>query len=429
MNTIHIGLIGYGTVGQGVAKILHRCAPLYKKQYNADFSLRKVFDRSLAKKDTRYVPAPALAKSIDEVVKDPAVDVVIELIGGTGPAKKLIVEALKGGKHVITANKELIANCGAELFALARKNGRCLYYESAVMAGIPVIKTISEGLAGNRFDSLYGIINGTCNFILTEMFEKHLSFGEALKLAQQNGYAESNPTLDINGMDTAHKLAILIFLAMGKYVPVKDIYTEGITQIDRADIEHAESLGLRIKLLAIAKREEEEIEARVHPTLISGSHPLASINGVLNAAYMEGSHVGKILLSGKGAGQMTAASGVISDLISLAARGADGHLPSNNIISTGKLKLCKIDDIETKFYLRFTAPDKPGTLSKITGVLGKHGIGINSVTQKPHIKKATVPVIMLTDFTTERALRKALNEIHTRKMVSARPVAIRMEKL
>jgi homoserine dehydrogenase len=261
------------------------------------------------------------------------------------------------------------------------------------------------------------------------MTQNHCSFADALKEAQGKGFAESNPTLDINGMDSVHKLAILVYLAFGKFVPIKDIYREGITHISHDDIEYATSLNLTIKLLAIAKKEDKKIEARVHPTLISKDHPLASINSIYNAIYMNTDPLGSSLLSGEGAGQMAAASGVVSDLINFAARGNNAGLPSNLYSEAAGVKLRKIDQIKTKFYIRFMVTDKPGVLSAITGVLGKHNISINSVTQKAHNPTSTVPIIMLTDYATEKMLRLALNKIYKFPFVQSKPVAIRMEKL
>jgi homoserine dehydrogenase len=330
---------------------------------------------------------------------------------------------------VVTANKELIANDGIELFKLAKEKKCRLYYESSVGAGVPVIKTITEGLAGNKFSSIYGIINGTCNFILSEMSQNNVSFNQALDEAQKRGFAESDPSLDVNGMDSVHKLAILTYLAFGKAIAVKDIYREGITHISHDDIEYATSLNLAIKLLAIAKKEEKKIEARVHPTLISKDHPLASINSIYNAVYIKADPLGNILLSGEGAGQMSAASGVISDLINFVASGQDATLACNIYSEATGLELQPIDQVNTKFYLRFMVIDKPGVLSIITGILGKNNIGINSVTQRAHNKMAAVPVIMLTDYTSEQMLRLALDEINQLQVVKSKPVAIRMEKL
>jgi len=429
MTKVNLGLIGYGTVGQGVVKFLHQRKSFFKDKYNTDFHISVMCDRSYQKKDTSSLKRTKLTKNINDVINNPEVEIVIELIGGMKPAKDIVVRSLKNGKHVITANKELIANCGKELFKLAEQNKRHLYFESSVGAGIPVIKTLSEGLAGNKIQSIFGIINGTCNYILTEMTKNNLSFKQALGDAQKKGFAESDPTLDINGMDSAHKLAILVFLAFGKFIKVKNIYTEGITHISHDDIEYAESLNLSIKLLAIAKKVNGSIEARVHPTLISKEHPIATINSIYNAVYLNSNPQGDMLLSGEGAGQMAAASGVISDLINLTAKGKHALLLGNRYSEAKNLKLRTIDQIETKFYLKFMVNDKPGVLAKITSILGQHGISINSVTQKQHNPTAKVPVIMLTDYIGEKKLRQALDKIAKLAVVKGKPVAIRMENL
>lgn len=429
MNKINVGLIGYGTVGSGVIRLLGKRKSYIKNKFNAEFVLRRLCDRSIHKKNTRGLGKTLLTAKIHDVLDDPKIDIVVELVGGMHPAKEIALKALRGGKHVVTANKELIANCGRELFRLARKQNRHLYFESSVGAGIPIIKSITEGLAGNKFKSVYGIINGTCNFILSAMTRNDYTFAQALAEAQKRGFAESNPVLDINGMDSAHKLAILIYLAFGKFVPVKDIYREGITHISHDDIEYTAALNLTVKLLAIAKKEDTGIEARVHPTLIPRDHPLASINGIYNAVYMNTDPLGSTLLSGEGAGQMAAASGVVSDLINFASKGHSTALPCNLYSEAPGLKIRKIDQIKTKFYIRFMVTDRPGVLALITGILGRHGISINSVTQKAHNPTATVPVVMLTDYTPEKMLRLALAKIHRLPVVKSRPVAIRMEKL
>ena len=431
MNKLNLGLIGYGNVGQGIIKLLNIRENFFRNKFNTEFYIKVICDRSIQDKNTRGLTKTLLTTDTSKVINDPEIDVVIELIGGMHPAQEIIMRALKAGKHVVTANKELLAQCGEELFREAKKRNRSIYFESSVGAGVPIIKTITEGLAGNKFNRIYGIINGTCNFILSEMTKNNWTFSQALKEAQKRGYAERNPALDVEGFDSAHKLAILVFLALGKSIKLSDIYIEGITHISHVDIEHAESLGLTIKLLAIAKRVEREIEVRVQPTLISKEHPLASVNGIFNALLIDCDPLGDIVLYGQGAGQMAAASGVMSDLLNLAARNKS---PSS--ITVGNLfqeisgfKLRKIDQIKTKFYLRFMAIDKPGVLSKITGILGKHGISIASMTQKMHKKSSTVPVIMLTDYATEKMLRLSLEKITRLSVVKSKPVAIRMEKL
>jgi len=429
MNKINIGLIGYGTVGSGVIKLLNKRKSYIKNKFNAEFVIRTICDLNIHKSNTRGLGKTRLTKKIQDILDDPKIDIVVELIGGLHPAKEIVIGALKNGKHVVTANKALISAHSKELFQLAKKQNRHLYFESSVGAGVPIIKSLTEGIAGNKCRGLYGIINGTCNFILTEMTKNNYTFAKALEEAQKKGFAESDPTLDINGMDSAHKLAILVYLAFGKFIKAKDIYTEGITHISHDDIEYAESLDLTIKLLAIAKKTDNQIEARVHPTLISKDHPLASINSIYNAVYINADPLGNVLLSGEGAGAMAAASGVVSDLINLATKGSVDNLPCNLYGEAKGIKLRKIDQIKTKFYIRFMVTDKPGVLSLITGILGKHSIGINSVTQQAHKPTSTVPVIMLTDYTSEKMLRLALNKIHKLPVVKSKPVAIRMEKL
>ena len=428
MNKINIGLFGFGVVGQGVVKYLINNGSVYKKQYDTDFFLKTLCDRNYEKKDTSKLTKTTLTKNVDDILNDETISVFIELIGGVEPAYDIVKKALKKGKNVITANKTLIATHGKELFQLAKENVCHIYYESAVGAGIPVIKTISEGIAGNEYTGVYGIINGTCNFILDEMADKGLSFQEALELAQEKGYAESDPTLDINGMDATYKLAILINLAFGKFINIEDIYTEGITDLDRYDIESVDNMGMCIKLLAIAKKTNKTIEARVHPTLVKKTAPLANIRGVLNAIFLETKPLGNILLSGEGAGQFAAASGVVSDLINLISNDKSKRLYCNDLRNV-PLTINNFDNLETQYYLRFMAKDKAGVLSEITDILGKQGISINSVNQKIHNKRVYVPIVILTEYTTEKKLKIALDEIRQLKSLHGKPVSIRMEEV
>jgi homoserine dehydrogenase len=416
-------------VGSGVVQLLKKRARLIKNRFNTCYAVKAVCDLNIKNTRPKGLKKALMTDNYKEVINHDDVDVVVELIGGLHPAKEIVTAALKKGKHVVTANKALISNYGKELFQLAQKHQSRLYYESSVLAGVPIIKTITEGVIGNKFGAVYGIVNGTCNFILDQMTKNNCSFEAALKKAQKEGYAESDPTLDINGMDAAHKLAILIYLAFGKFMRVKDIHTEGVTHISYDDIEYAESMDLTIKLLAIAKKKDGEIEARVHPTFISKDHPLASINGVANAVYLHAEPLGNIMLSGLGAGKMAAASGVVSDLINLAMKGADGPLSCNLYDENPDVNLRKIDEVDTKFYLRFFAVNKPGVLSKIAGVLGQHGIGINSVTQRGSAQAAAVPVILLTEYAQEKKVRLALKKIDKLSIVKDKSVAIRMENL
>lgn len=432
MERVNIGLIGYGVVGQGVVKILKNRRKFLKDKYKIDFFIKTIADRSIGKKPAPGLDNSVLTNDFHAVLNDKEIDIVIELIGGVSPAKDIILTAVRNGKHVVTANKELLANHGQELFKEANANNRMIYFESAVGAGIPIIRTINEGVAGQKFNGIFGIINGTCNYILTEMSRRGLTFQDALKEAQDKGYAERNPTLDINGMDTAHKLAVLVFLTQEKFVSVKDFHVEGINHISQEDIDYANNLDLTIRLLAIAKKSGNALDVRVHPTLIPKDHGLATVNGVDNAIFFDMDPMGDIFIEGPGAGQMTAASGVVSDIINLGINKEYVEMPAwifNPTEEQKEIKLRKIDEIETRFYIRFMVIDKPGVLSIITGVLGQHNISIASVSQKQENKGSTVPVVMLTHVANERSVRDALEQITQLAVVRSKPIAIRMEKL
>lgn len=431
MAKLNIGLIGYGVVGSGVIKFLSERRNFIRRKFNTEFIVKKVCDRDITNKKTTGLKKAILTTNFKDVIEDKEIDVVIELIGGKQPAEEIILGALKNGKHVITANKEVLANSGRKIFREALARNKEIYFEASVGAGIPIIKSITEGLAGNKFNGLYGIINGTSNFILTEMTKTACTFGHALKEAQRRGYAERNPTLDISGMDTAHKLAILVFLALGKFIKVENIYVEGIDQISHADIEFARDLKLVIKLLAIAKKVNNALEVRVHPTLIPKNHPMASVNGIFNAIFLEADPAGDILIYGQGAGQMAAATGVVSDLINLATRHSNDYKSQIGTLTkeTTTIGLRKIDNVETKFYMRFMVTDKPGVLSTIAGILGRYHISIASVTQKARNRSSAAQIIMITHNAQERKLRLALEKIYKLSIVKSRPVAIRMERL
>lgn len=432
MNKIQLGLIGYGNVGSGVIKLLKQKRAYIRDKFGVTFEIAGICDLAFKKKKPSGLGKTLLTCDASEITAHPDIDIVIELIGGLHPAKEFVSDALNHNKHVVTANKALIAEYGKELFQHAQAHGKNIYFETAVQAGVPIIKTLTEGLAGNQFKAIHGIINGSCNYILSEMSCSNLSFDDAVALAQKKGFAETDPTLDINGMDSAYKLAILTYLAFGKFLKPKEIFTEGITHIAHQDIQFAEEMGLAIKLLAIAKKDQDRIEARVHPTLIPENHPLASINGVLNAVLMEADPLGDVLLSGEGAGQFAAASGVVSDLINLVTRAhsdADRFI-GNYYNEAAGLRLKCMDEISSKYYLRFMAVDQPGVLSKISGVLGKNGISINSVSQKESNENGSVvPLIILTNTAPEKKLRKALDQIQKLSIIKRRPVAIRIENL
>jgi homoserine dehydrogenase len=460
---IGVGLIGFGTVGTGMVKILKGNANEIQRRLGAPLSLVKIADPDLKRDRGIAVPPGLLTTRAEEVIGHPEVDIVVELIGGYEPARTLILQAIGQGKSVVTANKALLAAHGEEIYTAAEKAGVDLGFEGSVGGGIPIIRAMREGLAANRVLSIYGIINGTANYILSKMTEEGRSFAEVLKEAQQKGYAEANPSLDVDGLDTAHKLAILVALAFGTPVDLKAIYTEGITPITPMDIEFAKELGYRIKLLAIAKRDEgrhpampgaaagsggiggsaeggphgppdmkDEIEVRVHPTMVWAEEPIATIHGVYNAIYVVGDAVGETLFYGKGAGAMPTGSAVVGDLMEIARNlisGTKRRMPPSGWPSEGRktLRIRPMEEIETLYYLRFMALDKPGVLSQISGVLGRHNISIASVLQKGRKADGAVPLVMMTHRARERDVRQALVEINELSSISEKTALIRVE--
>jgi homoserine dehydrogenase len=355
---------------------------------------------------------------------------VIELVGGLEPARSFILKALAEGKHVVTANKALLAHHGPELYEEARRRGVTLAFEAAVAGGIPLIRAVKEGLVANRVLSLAGIVNGTCNYILSKMTDEGLDFGLVLKEAQAHGYAEADPTLDIEGMDSAHKLQILVALAFRTFIDLKDIHTEGVTRVTAQDIEFARELGYRIKLLAIAKAADRGVEVRVHPTMIPAASPLAAVSGVFNAVFLTGDAVGDLMFYGRGAGQMPTASAVWSDLVEVARRIAHGvpslalELPS---VGRDALALTPMESIRCGYYLRVMAQDRPGVLSRVAGILGDNDISIANVIQKGRGQHEAVPVVMLTHEAREQNMRLALAAIDRLPDVASATTMIRVE--
>lgn len=430
MKKINVGLIGFGTVGSGVVKILHDKKSLISSKIGLEIEVRKICEKDLSFKRNVAAARELFTKNPADIINDPQIDIVIELIGGVNPAKEYISEAIKKGKSIVTANKALLSQHGKELFTLAIDKQKSIYFESSVGAGIPIIKAVREGLVANNFSGVFGIVNGTSNFILSQMSDTDCSFKEALLDAQRKGYAEKDPRLDIDGADSAHKLALLVYLCYGRWVSIDEIYTEGISQISPLDVNFANELGLEIKLLAIAKKESDELEVRVHPTLIPKTHLLASVDGINNAIYVESDLAGDLLFYGPGAGQLSAASAVVSDLVDL-SQGIKAGLfrPTLNIIEDKSIKrLRKIDDFESRYYIRFSAVDKPGVLAKISGVLAKFGISIASVTQKEKFRAREVPIVMIVHNAKEKNLRQALSMIDKLNVIKENTVAIRMEE-
>jgi homoserine dehydrogenase len=429
MKKINIGLIGFGNVGSGVVKILRDRNKILSDKTGSEIYIKKICDKDLVSKRNVKAQKYLLTKDAREVINDPQIDIIVELVGGVHPAKEFIIEAIKKGKHIVTANKALLAQEGKELFALARDKGKSIYFEASVGAGIPIVKSLREGLVANKFNSIFGIVNGTSNYVLSRMSENNCSFGDALREAKARGFAEKDPTLDIEGIDSAHKLILLTYLCFGKLINLDEVYTEGISQVSLADINYAKELGFQIKLLAIAKREEDNLEVRVHPTLIADTHLLASVNGVFNAIYVSSDLAGNLLFYGPGAGQLQAASAVVSDLVDLTQGIKAGMFrPTLNIIEDKSIKkLRKAEEFASRYYIRFMALDKPGVLAKVSGVLANFGISIASVTQKERRKAQSVPIVMIIHEAKEKNLRSALAIIDRLNIIKESSVAIRME--
>ncbi len=431
MKKINIGLIGFGNVGSGVVKILRERKSILKDKVGAEINIKKIADKDIASKRGVSIDKGLLTKDAREIINDPHIDVVAELIGGIHPAKEFITEALKNGKNVVTANKALLAECGKELFALAEDRGKSIYFEAAVGAGIPMIRSLREGLVASKFYSIFGIVNGTSNYILSEMSHHSRTFADALRQAKLKGFAEKDPTLDIEGMDSAHKLIILTYLCFGRFTSLDDVFVEGISHISLLDVNYAKELGFEIKLLAIAKKEEDELEVRVHPTLIPENHLLSSVESMFNAIYVSADLAGGLLFYGPGAGQLSAASAVVSDLVDLARDIRAGLFRSNlNVIADSAVKkLRRIDETYSRYYIRFMAKDQPGVLAKISGILAKFGISIASVTQKERKRAEFVPIVMIIHDAKEKNLRSALEMITHLNIIGEKPVAIRMEEV
>ena len=437
VSDVRIGLLGLGTVGAGVVKILQTRREMLEERAGARLTLAAVADTDLTRAreglDLKNLP---LTGDAAHVLADPSIHVVIELVGGLEPARTFISRALAARKHVVTANKALLAHHGAELYEEARRSGVALGFEAAVAGGIPLIRAVKDGLVANRVLSLAGIVNGTCNYILSKMTDEGLDFSLVLKEAQAHGYAEADPALDIEGMDSAHKLQILVALAFRTFVDLKHIHTEGITRVTAQDIDYARELGYRIKLLAIAKATgpagapSAGVEVRVHPTMIPAASPLAAVSGVFNGIFLTGDAVGDLMFYGRGAGQMPTASAVLSDVVEIARRIAHGipslplELPS---IGPTALPLTPMEAIRCCYYLRVTAQDRPGVLSRVAGILGENDISIANVIQKGRGTREAVPVVMLTHEARERDMRAALAKIDRLRDVAAATTMIRVE--
>ncbi len=424
---INVGIIGFGTVGTGTTSILLNNRGLLRERTGIDINLRRIADLDIKRDRGIRLPKGILTAKVDELLGDPDIHIVVELIGGTTIAKDLILKAINRGKHVVTANKALLATHGAEIFRAAGKRNVELGFEASVAGGIPIVKVIREGLVANRIKAVYGIINGTTNYILTKMTEEKAEFSEVLKEAQKLGYAEADPTYEIEGIDSAHKLAILASLSYGPRFSIRDVYREGISWISPMDIEFARELGYKLKLLAIAKESDGKVELRVHPTMVPEEYLISKVDGVFNAVYVEGDAVGSTLYYGRGAGDMPTGSAVVSDIADIARNIVTNSVGRISLDSSGKKNLMKMDDVQSMYYFRFSAIDKPGVLSKISGILGKHNISIVSVIQKGRHEGKAVPLVVLTHKAREKIVLAALNEINRLSMVAGKSVFIRVE--
>jgi homoserine dehydrogenase len=429
---IGVGIIGFGTVGAGTAKVLLDNSVLIRRRVGVPVEVVRIADLDIARDRGLSLPPGVLTTDAKQVLNDPAVDIVIELIGGYDTAKRVILDAIAAGKHVVTANKALLALHGEEIFEAASRKGVDVGFEASVGGGIPVIRALMEGLAGNTLQSIYGIINGTSNYILSRMTHEGHSFDAVLKDAQHAGYAEADPTFDVGGIDSAHKLAILVSLAYGTPVNFKEIYTEGITHITPTDIAYAKEFGFTIKLLGIAKLVDGEVEARVHPTMLPSASPIAQVEGVYNAIQLVGDAVGDVVLYGRGAGSMPTGSAVVSDVIAIGRnllKGAVGRVPPASFQQDQRrpLRMKPMEEISSLYYLRFMVVDRPGVLAQIAGELGRCGISISSMLQQGRREGQTVPVVIKTHMARERDVQTALREINRKPFVSEPAMLIRVE--
>lgn len=430
--SVRIAIAGLGTVGTGVVRMLNENREKIRQHCGGDIEITAICDNDPGKSLPPDLGPIPLVRDAGELIEKHDFDIFVELIGGTGAARELVTAALEKGRHVVTANKALLSEYWGEIFDLARRTGSAIRFESSVMAGVPVIRGLNDGLAGNTISSILGILNGTTNFILTEMDRHGVPFETALAAAREHGLCEADASLDIDGHDAAHKLAILASLATHTWVSPDQIHTSGIAEIDECDVRYAaEQFGYRLKLLAIFKSDNGKFEARVHPAFIPATHPLASVSGAFNACLIDADRAGPLMLYGLGAGARPAASGVVSDIVTLArAVTADLHGPS--LLPTGvsgqKAEVRSIAEVRCKFYLRFQTLDEPGVLSHIAGALGKRKVSIAACYQHGRARQGAVPVIMITHEARDGDVQDALAELARADFIRDQPALIRIEE-
>ena len=435
MNPVKVGFIGFGTVGQGAATVLARNASEISRRAGRDITVKSAAVRDINRQRGPALADVALTTDASEIVNDPEIDVIVEAMGGDEPARTLLLQAIANGKHVVTANKALIAVYGNELFDAAREHGVSVAFEAAVAGGIPVIKSIREGLAGNKIEWLAGIINGTSNYILTEMRDKGRDFADVLAEAQALGYAEADPTFDVEGIDAAHKLTILASIAFGIPLKFDAVYTEGISHITQEDTAYAQELGYRIKHLGIARSTADGVELRVHPTLIPERRLIANVDGVMNAILVQADAVGPTLYYGAGAGAEPTGSSVVADILDVvrvATAAVDNRVPhlAFQHDALNEVRAIQSDEFQTSFYLRILAEDKPGVMADISRILGDEDISIEAIIQKePAPDSVKVPIILLTGKIIEGSMVKAIANLQALVTVEGSVTRIRVESL
>ena len=431
MKPINVGLIGLGTVGRSVTNILLGEKPVLEEKLECVPVLKAIADRSISSKAPKMNldSSILLTENPDDVINNEDIDVIVEVIGGTDIALNIVQKGLENGKNIVTANKELLAIYGTELFEKACKVGKCISFEASVCGGIPVIATLKDSLIGNRIKSIYGIVNGTTNFILTKMSNNNVDYEPVLAEAQEKGYAESDPSKDVNGIDSAHKLAILGKLAYGLHFDFDSIYCEGISDIQLEDISYANQLGYTLKLLAISKKTPMGLELRVHPTFLPHDHPLATVNGVYNGVYVMGDAIGQMMLCGPGAGGMATASSIVADIVDVGLGKAKPMFDNFRYFREQPVgtKVLDILEICSRYYFHFIVADIPGVLAKISGIIGQNNIGIASVIQHEEIRHGGVPLIMVTHQAREGDVREAFRQIKQLDVVKGDVRFIRIE--